>query len=46
MGDFMHGLVPVIECLLIFGGIPGIILTGVIMALKKANCKRACDVTH
>ena len=39
MGDFMYGLVPLIRCLLIFGGIPGIILTGVIMALKNRRHK-------
>ena len=35
----MYGLVPLIRCLLIFGGIPGIILTGVIMALKNRRHK-------
>ena len=39
MGDFRYGLVPLIGCLLIFGGIPGIILTGVIMALKNRRHK-------
>ena len=36
---FMDGLVPIIGCLLIFGGIPGIILTGVIMYLKNRRHK-------
>ena len=35
----MYGLVPLIRCLLIFGGIPGMILTGVIMALKNRRNK-------
>ena len=35
----MYGLVPLIGCLLIFGGIPGMILTGVIMALKNRRHK-------
>lgn len=37
--SFMDGLVPIIGCLLIFGGIPGIILTGVIMYLKNRRHK-------
>ena len=39
MGDFMHGLVPIVGVLLLFGGIPAIILTGVIMALKNRRHK-------
>ena len=39
MGEFMHGLVPIVGVLLLFGGIPGIILTGVIMALKNRRHK-------
>ena len=39
MGEFMHGLVPIIGSLLIFGGIPAIILTGVIMAFKNRRHK-------
>ena len=35
----MHGLVPIVGVLLLFGGIPGIILTGVIMALKNRRHK-------
>mgnify|MGYP003418884249 FL=1 len=35
----MYGLVPLIGCLLVCGGIPGIILTGVIMALKNRRHK-------
>ena len=35
----MHGLVPIIGSLLIFGGIPAIILTGVIMAFKNRRHK-------
>ena len=39
MGEFMHGLVPIVGVLLLFGGIPGIILTGVIMYLKNRRHK-------
>ena len=39
LDSFMDGLVPIIGCLLIFGGIPGIILTGVIMYLKNRRHK-------
>ena len=39
MGEFMHGLVPIVGSLLIFGGIPAIILTGVIMVLKNRRHK-------
>ena len=39
MGEFMHGLVRIVGVLLLFGGIPGIILTGVIMALKNRRHK-------
>ena len=39
MGEFMHGLVPIVGVLLLFGGIPAIILTGVIMALKNRRHK-------
>ena len=39
MGEFMHGLVPIVRVLLLFGGIPAIILTGVIMALKNRRHK-------
>ena len=35
----MHGLVPIVGVLLLFGGIPAIILTGVIMALKNRRHK-------
>ena len=35
LDSFMHGLVPIFGVLLLFGGIPGIILTGVIMYLKN-----------
>ena len=39
MGEFMHGLVPIVGVLLLFGGIPAIILTGVIMYLKNRRHK-------
>ena len=39
MGEFMNGLVPIVGVLLLFGGIPGIILTGVIMYLKNRRHK-------
>ena len=39
LDSFMDGLVPIIGCLLIFGGIPGIILTGVIIYLKNRRHK-------
>ena len=39
MGEFMHGLVPIVGVLLLFGGIPAIILTGVIMVLKNRRYK-------
>ena len=39
MDEFMHGLVPIVGVLLLFGGIPAIILTGVIMALKNRRHK-------
>lgn len=39
LDSFMDGLVPIIGCLLIFGGIPGVILTGVIMYLKNRRHK-------
>ena len=39
LDSFMDGLVPIIGCLLIFGGIPAIILTGVIMYLKNRRHK-------
>lgn len=39
LDSFMDGLVPIIGCLLIFGGIPGIILTCVIMYLKNRRHK-------
>ena len=39
MGEFMHGLVPIVGVLLLFGGIPAIILTGVIMVLKNRRHK-------
>ena len=39
MGEFIHGLVPVIGIVLLFGGIPAIILTGVIMYLKNRRYK-------
>ncbi len=39
MGEFMHGLVPIVGVLLLFGGIPTIILTGVIMVLKNRRHK-------
>ena len=35
----MHGLVPIVGVLLLFGGIPAIILTGVIMYLKNRRHK-------
>ena len=35
----MHGLVPIVGVLLLFGGIPAIILTGVIMVLKNRRHK-------
>ena len=35
----MHGLVPIFGVLLLFGGIPAIILTGVIMYLKNRRHK-------
>ncbi|MBO5362423.1 MAG: hypothetical protein J6A35_05655 [Paludibacteraceae bacterium] len=39
LDSFMHGLVPIFGVLLLFGGIPGIILTGVIMYLKNRRHK-------
>ena len=39
MGEFIHGLVPIVGVLLLFGGIPAIILTGVIMYLKNRRHK-------
>ena len=39
MGEFMHGFVPIFGVLLLFGGIPAIILTGVIMYLKNRRHK-------
>ena len=39
MGEIMHGLVPIVGVLLLFGGIPAIILTGVIMYLKNRRHK-------
>ena len=39
MGEFMHGLVPVIGIVLLFGGIPAVILTSVIMVLKNRRHK-------
>ena len=39
LDSFMDGLVPIIGVLLLFGGIPGIILTGVIMYLKNRRHK-------
>lgn len=39
METFMDGLVPLLGMLLIFGAIPAIILTGVIMALKNRRHK-------
>lgn len=39
LDSFMHGLVPVFGVLLLFGGIPAIILTGVIMYLKNRRHK-------
>ena len=39
LDSFMHGLVPIFEVLLLFGGIPAIILTGVIMYLKNRRHK-------
>ena len=39
LDSFMDGLVPIFGVLLLFGGIPGIILTGVIMYLKNRRHK-------
>ena len=39
LGSFMDGLVPFFGVLLLFGGIPAIILTGVIMYLKNRRHK-------
>ena len=39
LDSFMHGLVPIFGVLLLFGGIPAIILTGVIMYLKNRRHK-------
>lgn len=39
LDSFMHGLVPIVGVLLLFGGIPAIILTGVIMYLKNRRHK-------
>ena len=39
LDSFMHGLVPIFRVLLLFGGIPAIILTGVIMYLKNRRHK-------
>ena len=39
LDSFMDGLVPIVGVLLLFGGIPGIILTGVIMYLKNRRHK-------
>ena len=39
MGEFMNGLVPVIGIVLLFGGIPAVILTSVIMVLKNRRHK-------
>ena len=39
LDSFMNGLVPIFGVLLLFGGIPGIILTGVIMVLKNRRHK-------
>ena len=39
LDSFMHGLVPIFGVLLLFGGIPAIILTGVIMVLKNRRHK-------
>ena len=39
LDSFMHGLVPIVGILLLFGGIPAIILTGVIMYLKNRRHK-------
>ena len=39
LDSFMDGLVPIFGILLIFGGIPAIILTGVIMVLKNRRHK-------
>ena len=39
LDSFMHGLVPIFGVLLLFGGIPAIILTGVIMVLKNSRHK-------
>ena len=40
----MHGLVPIVGVLLLFGGIPAIILTGVIMALKNRRHKVLIEI--
>ena len=39
LDSFMDGLVPIVGVLLLFGGIPAIILTGVIMYLKNRRHK-------
>ena len=39
LDSFMDGLVPIFGVLLLFGGIPGVILTGVIMYLKNRRHK-------
>ncbi len=39
LDSFMHALVPIFGVLLLFGGIPAIILTGVIMVLKNRRHK-------
>ena len=39
LDSFMDGLVPILGVLLLFGGIPAIILTGVIMYLKNRRHK-------